>query len=80
MERFLAAARPRKEQAAAAAEAALAKGAELARFLGEDPAKTDPNALLLTVWQFATAYDAALGALRRREAVARAKAGGAGAR
>jgi hypothetical protein len=48
--------------------------------VGEDPAKTDPNALLLTVWQFATAYEAAMGALRRREAVARAKAGGAGAR
>ena len=53
----------------------LARGAELARFLGEDPnsKSADPNALLLTVWQFATAYDAALGALRRREALARAK-------
>ena len=75
MERFLSRAAPRRERAAAAAEAALARGAELARFLGEDPnsKSADPNALLLTVWQFATAYDAALGALRRREALARAK-------
>lgn len=73
MEPFLSRARLRRERAAAEAEAALARGAELARFLGEDPAKTDPNALLLTVWQFATAYDSALGALRRREALARAK-------
>ena len=74
MERFLERAAPRRERAAAAAEAALARGAELARFLGEDPLGTDSIALLLTVWQFATAYDAALGSLRGREAVARAKA------
>jgi hypothetical protein len=72
MRAFLGAARARRADLTATAEAATAKAASLATYLGEGgPATTpspDPRDLLETVWNFAAAFDGAAATLARRMA------------
>jgi len=68
MESFLSSAEPRRQKAKEAADAAVAKGAALARFLGEETSSSNNTELLSTVWQFAMSYDAALGGREGAEA------------